>query len=211
MRPNFSTWKNVFLDTSVICDFVKDAERFNSPTNQKEKERILLVQEVLKTIEDNNKSNGSKVNYYISSITVSELTRITQLDSNQVYPTAISSIKSIFKSSNLTFLDYSKETAEIMLKDVRQMLPAQEYHALVQHLKELSVLQKNAVIRQWISDDMKIIATAKEYLSDIDVVLTCDSKTFKPIADAAGVYCLDMVRSNFAWDLFNEKITSAVF
>lgn len=41
--------------------------------------------------------------------------------------------------------------------------------------------------RQWIDKDMMIVATAA--MADVDVILTRDKKTFKPLADRVGILC----------------------
>ena len=77
-------------------------------------------------------------------------------------------------------------------------------HILHQFLAALrtSAIQNGYInTRGWISDDLKIAATAKS-LHKLDIILTSDKNTFLPIALKMGLPCLAMFEDQFQPDLF---------
>jgi hypothetical protein len=102
-------------------------------------------------------------------------------------PTILDVLISIFNSSDVVFVDFTKEMA---MQIHTHMNLLEKEPNLNKFLKALSTdLNKSDIYQAsgWVSDDLKIVATARFFKGKIDVVLTGDGKTFVPLAKRFGV------------------------
>lgn len=195
MKPTkpISEWRNVFLDTSVIVDFLQKPEKFlKNPLVQ---QRIEFVHKIMTMLGAKEKSRVIR-RFYISAITVGELKNLQR-------PHSTKDIISIFNGADVMFVDYTKDIAIQMNNSLEKNLSSAQ---LTQWLdKQVRDFGSNSDVsaRKWMSDDMKIIASAKA-IKNVDVILTSDHKTFKPIADRLEVPCLTMKQEEFPCDIFGE-------
>ncbi len=166
-------WKYIFLDTSIIIDYLSDATKY--PKNLDQQNRIKKIQqlfdEVLAEKED-------KIIIYIATITLAELTKLK-------VPDKISKeMIELFSFGDVMFVEFGTQTANILQDNLEKYLGEGQKH---QFLAELTTIRKNngeMSARQWILDDLKIVACAKTRsdLGKLDLILTSDTKTFVPFA-----------------------------
>lgn len=178
MVKQISDWKNILLDTSVIIDYIMNPEKIKN--NDKVKTKIVNTHKLFEYF--NSTVNDTKRTFFISAITLSELRKKVMHDRS-----ILESLLLIFNSSDLVFVDFTKEMA--MQIHTHQEQLEQDPH-LNKFLKELETdLNKDGIYQAsgWVSDDLKIVATAKFFKGKIDAVLTGDEKTFVPIAERFGI------------------------
>jgi ethanolamine ammonia-lyase large subunit len=133
--------------------------------------------------------------FYISAVTISEMTRN---DSENM----VNAIFYFFNSSGITFVDFSKNIASKISQNVREYLPDYSVNQFISHIQKNTIKPNDIVnIRNWIIDDLKIAASAKS-IKKLDVVLTADKNTFKPIAEKLKIPVLET--NNIPKDLFDE-------
>ena len=193
-------WKYIFLDTSVIIDYLSDAAKFSK--NPPQKERIEKIQQLFDKILA---EKEDKVIIYISAITLAELTK-TNLPDN-----ITNEMIELFYFSDVMFVEFNAQTASLLQKDLEKYLGTGQKH---QFLKELETVRRNEgtmSARQWVADDLKIVATAKTRsdLDKLDVILTSDTKTFIPFAQKFQLPCLTTM--DFPVDLYeNIDVNTAI-
>ena len=193
-------WKYIFLDTSVIIDYLSDATKFSK--NPPQKERIEKIQQLFDKILA---EKEDKVIIYISAITLAELTK-TNLPDN-----ITNEMIELFYFSDVMFVEFNAQTASLLQKDLEKYLGTSQKH---QFLKELETVRRNEgtmSARQWVADDLKIVATAKtrSNLDKLDVILTSDTKTFIPFAQKFQLPCL--TTADFPVDLYeNIDVNTAI-
>lgn len=172
MVKQIEDWKYVLLDTGVIIDYLTLPERITK--NENHKKRVEKTHKLFKYFSD--ASNESKRVLFITAITLAELRKNIGDD------TLLKNIVSLFNTSDVTFIDFTKEMA--MQIHSHMNLFDKEPHLnsfladLTQELNKEQVYQASG----WVSDDLKIVATAKFFKGKIDAVLTGDGKTFLPVA-----------------------------
>lgn len=188
-----SGWKYIFLDTSVIIDLLQNPEKLKK--NKKHFSRVVDTKKLFSYFDKSNQNLNTEFVFYISSITISELTVDLGTDLFKL-------LLNLFKSGNLTFVDFTKEVAFDISKNVKNFVPNYSYNQLVSHLQK-NIESNNAIIntRNWVEDDLKIACSAK-LLSKLDVVLTADEKTFSPICEKLKIPHIQT--SNLPKDLFDE-------
>lgn len=203
MQPSsIASWQHIFLDTSVIIDLIIPPERLtNNPNHQ---ERVIITQDLFHYFfqkDETNKGN-QQLWFYISAITISELKK------SQTNNDLVDDLISLLSCGNVTFVDYTKETAQFLQKNYYNYLPENPLREIVAELeKELAALGA-ATARKWIHDDLKIATSAKT-LKRMDALLTGDLKTFVPLAkrmDLNVYYTRDLPR-----DMFNHLDTTKEF
>ncbi|WP_020600302.1 type II toxin-antitoxin system VapC family toxin [Spirosoma panaciterrae] len=203
MKPTkpISEWRNIFLDTSVIIDFLQKPEKFGkNPPVQK---RIEFVHQIMAILGSGNSGNGSR-RFYVSAITVAELKHLQR-------PHTTKDIVNIFNGADVMFIDFTKDIALLLNNSLEKNLSSDQIKQWKANLVAAKLSDDQHVsARQWISDDMKIIASVKA-VKNIDVVLTCDHKTFKPITDRFEVPCLTMNEEEFPHDMFGAINQSGLF
>ncbi len=191
MTKPIEDWKNVLLDTSVIIDYLMIPERVIN--NDSVKQRVLDTHKLFKYFEDS--ANDSKRTLFITSITLSELRKLS------IDTTILDVLVSLFNSSDVVFVDFTKEMA--LQIHTHMNLLEKEPH-LNKFLKDLTTdLNKSDIYQAsgWVSDDLKIVATAKFFKGKIDVVLTGDGKTFVPLAQRFDVPVINTM--SLPKDMFN--------
>ena len=192
-------WKYIFLDTSVIIDLLLDANKFDK--NVPVKKRINDTKKLFKYFSDSNTFLEKQYVFYVSAISVSELT--ANLDKDLILV-----LLRLFSAGDLTFVDFTKDIALTITNNIKQYLPNFSINQFVSQL-EKELKDDNTVFnkRNWIIDDLKIASSAKS-LKKLDVVLTADKKTFSPICIKLEIPHVET--SNLPKDLFDD-INTAVF
>ena len=192
MVKQIEDWKYVLLDTGVIIDYLILPERITK--NEKHRKRVENTHKLFKYFADT--SNECRKVLFVTAITLAELRK------NIGEETILKNIVSLFNTADVTFVDFTKEMA--MQIHTHMNLLDKEPH-LNSFLKKLSNdLNKEKVYQAsgWVSDDLKIIATAKFFKGKIDAVLTGDEKTFLPIAERFEIPVVNTF--NLPKDMFGE-------
>ena len=197
MKPTkpITEWKNIFLDTSFIIDYFTYGK--SDIKDQLTKERRELVNSVMEILSNYDLEGGNqKRNFYISSLTITELRRL-------VTDNVAKELVRIFSASDVTFVDYTKNVALVLNRSLETHLPEGQKHQFLSYLKK--ELEGGSVVnvRQWVTTDLMIAGSAKS-VKNLDVVLTSDKKTFKLIADTLDLPCLAMFKEEIDFDLFGE-------
>lgn len=189
-------WQHIFLDTSFIIDYLIDVNRITK--NPEYKERLEITHKVMGILNAKNNSGDIKRrNYYVSAITVSELRK---LNSNE---SISKKIVNLFDAADVIFVDYTKDIANLTHRMLEESLPTGQKHQFIAYLEKELKVKNFANARQWVSDDLKIISSAKS-VKNLDVVLTSDKNTFQLIAKQLEVPCISMYKDQFVFDLFGE-------
>lgn len=188
------SWKRVFLDTSFIIDYMSNYKNFDK--NPQHQERILLAHKIMNILEAGSKENKSVIEFYISAITIVELRKMTA-------PDIARELIMILNSYNVVFIDFTKNIANTVNRSLEHYLADSTKHQFISRLEKEAARSGIMSARQWVSDDLKIIASANA-IKDLDIILTCDTKTFKPIADKFELPCISISNYQFAEDLFGN-------
>ncbi len=197
MKPTtpIADWQNILLDTSFIVDYLSDPARFAK--NPEVQRRIEIAHRVMEILSAYEKEDGkSRRNFFISAITVSELRKL-------VAENTAKELVLLFGAGDVTFVDYSKDIALLLNRSLEESLPKGQKHQFIAYLEKELVARNFANVRQWVSDDLKIVASAKS-IKKLDVALTSDKNTFKLIADTLEVPCVSMFQEDFEQDLFGD-------
>lgn len=188
-------WQNIFLDTSFIIDFLSDPERFNK--NPEVKRRIEITHRVMEILSAYDKEgNKSRRNFFISAVTLGELRKLS-------VENMAKDLVLLFSTGDVTFVDYTKDIALLLQRTLEDSLPSGQKHQFISFLEKELKARNYANARQWVSDDLKIVASAK-FVKRLDVALTSDKNTFKLIADTLDVPCVSMFIEDFEQDLFGD-------
>jgi len=188
-------WQNIFLDTSFIIDFLSDPERFHK--NPEVKRRIEIAHRVMEILSDYDKDgNKSRRNFFISAVTLGELRKLS-------VENLAKDLVLLFSTGDVTFVDYTKDIALLLQRSLENSLPAGQKHQFISFLEKELKARNYANARQWVSDDLKIVASAKS-IKKLDVALTSDKNTFKLIADTLDIPCISMFMEDFEQDLFGD-------
>ena len=173
MIKQISDWKNILLDTSVIIDYLMTPNRILN--NNKAKKRIEKTHLLFDYF--NSTVNESKRTLYISAITLSELRKL----SNE--RTVLETLINLFSCSDIVFVDFTKEMSMQIHTHLDLLDKDPNLNSFIKNLS--TELNKEGIYQAsgWVSDDLKIVATAKFFKGKIDVVITGDGKTFVPIAE----------------------------
>jgi hypothetical protein len=140
--------------------------------------------------------DGKRRNIYISSVTIGELRKFPSSDNAEL-------LVQTLIDHDVIFVDYTKRIATDLLNNLQTYLPDGKKFQFIKHLEKVLHKEGVASARQWIEDDMKIVACAKS-IKKIDAVLTSDTRTFLPIAEAMEVPCITMNEDNFPKDIFGQ-------
>ena len=185
-------WKTVLLDTSVIIDYITDPERIVDNATRKNK---IIDTHKLFTYFDESSMAGKKRSLFISSITLAELRKI------ESETTIVEYLMNLFNTSEVFCIDFSTE----MAIPIHQHIDIPNDKHLNSFIKELSDdLNRTGVYHAsgWVSDDLKIVATAKYFKTRIDAVLTGDTRSFLPLAERFEVPVVNT--ASLPKDLFEE-------
>lgn len=200
MKPNkpIKEWKYVFLDTSVIIDFLQNSEKHAK--NPKVQKRIELTQKLINNLGISN--NGNRCLFYVSAVSLSELIKSSRPE-NIAQEVAL-----IFNTSDVVFMDFTKSIANFLQRSLENFLPDGQKHTFIKQLEKVLNEQNVSNARQWVSDDLKIAATAST-VKKLDALLTADRNTFFPIAEKLEIPCL--VTDEIPINLFGELDTESTF
>ena len=188
------------LDTSVLIDFFKDPSRFSKqPLEQRRIERTHQLLEFLGSSE-NEKSRP--MTFVVSAITLAELIKLPERGD------VLQKIVSTFHTADVLIASFTPTDGRMVAQMLETYLQgSQKFQLLAQLEKDLKT---NGVswARQWVSDDLKIVVSAKAQ-KNLDAVLTADSKTFLTLATAMQLPCVDTNR--LPENLFSEIDTAQNF
>lgn len=171
-------WRTVFLDTSVIIDFWKDPSRFTK--NPTEKTRIENIQNVIDFLSAQNE----KCRIHISTISIAELLK-SDLTSKMAHH-----LITTFNGSNVVFEEFTVDVAELIHSHILDYIPVSQVNQLIKQKTTSGVSWG----RQWVSDDLKILATALSIKSKLDAVLTSDTHVFAEVAKKMDLPFVDTVK-----------------
>jgi hypothetical protein len=195
MKPSkpIKDWRNIFLDTSVIVDYLQNPERHSkNPVVQK---RIINTQALIRSVTELDKENNTKCFLYVSAVTLAELMKTNRPDN------IAQEVAQIFNTADVVFVDFSRSIANWLQRSLESYLPDNHKYEFIRSLEK--ALSENHVMnaRQWVSDDLKIAASAGS-VKRLDVILTADRRTFYPIAEKLELPC--MVTDDIPLNLFGE-------
>jgi len=197
MKPSkpINDWQHIFLDTSFIVDVLSDPARFAKDILVQQ--RIQLAQRVLEILSTyDNGEQQQRRQYYISAVTISELRK-------SVADNVAKELVLLFSAADVTFIDFTKDIALLLNRTLDTCLPDGQKYQFIAHLENELKARQYANVRQWVSDDLKIVGSAKS-VKKLDVALTSDKNTFKVIADKLEVPCISMFKEDFDIDLFGD-------
>lgn len=118
-------------------------------------------------------------------------------------PNTVKELVLLFSAGDVTFVNFSKDIALRLNQSLEHYLPEGQKHQFISFLEKELKANNVANARQWVSDDLKIAASAKS-IRHLDAVLTSDKNTFKRIADTLELPCISMFKEEFANDLFGD-------
>ncbi len=201
MKPTkpIKEWRHVFLDTSVIIDYLQNSERHaRNPSVQK---RIISTQALINYVGGLDEEGNTKCAFYVSAVTLAELVKTAKPEN------VAQEISLVFNTANVVFVDFSRNIANRLQQSLANFLPDNHKHEFIRSLEK--TLSENHVMnaRQWVSDDLKIAASAS-IIKRLDVILTADRRTFFPITEKLEIPC--MVTDDIPLDLFGELDTDIV-
>ncbi len=132
---------------------LSDPERLHK--NLDHQQRVINTRDLFKFFYERDELNKSATPtwFYISAITISELRKI---QSDEL----VEELINILSCGNVTFVDYTKETAQFLQKNYTNFLPSNQLKELLVALEKDLVLGA-ATARKWIQDDLKIAATQR--------------------------------------------------
>ena len=196
-----TNWKYIFLDTSVIIDLLQNPEKFKE-SNPQHYHRIVDTQNLFKYFQRAKEGKGKNYVFYISAISVAELCGPSEKK-------LFDKLLSIFSSGDLTFVDFTKENAFNISRNIREYVPEYQHHQLINYIEKMREKDRAFYnVRNWVINDLKLASTARD-LNNLDVVLTGDKRTFVPICEKLQVPCV--VTSEFPKDLLGEISTEIGF
>jgi predicted nucleic acid-binding protein len=179
----------IFLDTSILIDM------FN--TNSKD-ERVVFVKNLMDSLNENVTSSKKDRTFYISAITIGEMVKFSTKREDEV----IHDIIVALDAKNIELVPYSVDIALTQNKLFKDYLAKRKLNKL---LEELEAFPSNYLQgREHITRDFMIISSA--FHINADVVLTCDKKTFLPIAELVNVFCITAYPNNFLLSGSGEKV-----
>lgn len=189
-----SEWEYILLDTSFIIDFLTEPDRLDK--NPKKKENSIMAKDIMKCLSLDTRK--IKPQFYITTVTIGELKFLTA-------KSVAKKLLELFSCGDVTILPYGRNEAEL-LNTITYNLNSKQNINIAKKIKEQCALHKCANIRSWISDDEKILSCALYQFEHnrLDVILTSDEHTFKPIADFLELPCITLDKRNFCTNLWGE-------
>ena len=161
----------------------------------------MRTQMLFEALQKINRERG-EIWFLISAVTLGELTKTEDETSVK------NDIIRLLNTEQVVIIDYGASIAEFVSKGLGKYIENRHVNSL---LKEFELVRKEGgnVInaRNWVSDDLKIAATAKTY-KKIDVLLTGDKKTFFPIAQKLNIPVL--LTNDIPKDIFEGVDTDIV-
>lgn len=179
----------VFLDTSILIDLLNK--------NSKD-ERVLFVKTLIDSLNENKPSGKKDRTFFISTITIGEMVKFSSKKNDEVFTDLLAALNCI----NLEIVPYTDEVALNQNALFKDYLSKTNLNKLLDVLKAFPENYTNG--REYISKDFMIIATA-HYINS-DVIITCDKKTFKPIADLINIPCYTAYKEHYQLSIDGKKV-----
>jgi hypothetical protein len=168
----FKDWEHIFLDTSVIIHLLLSLKIGVTDSV------AIFTNKLITYLNNNNCGAGKKRQFYVSSITISELLSKTPNGK------AVEIINAI-NSENVTFVAFDNYIAEFLNNTYHPILGKT---ALNKFAKELSWPEHDLILaREWIQRDTMILASS-QYVQ-ADVMLTHDKRTMYKTAKQGSAPC----------------------
>jgi hypothetical protein len=176
----FVDWHDIFLDTSIILAY------FRSLRDDQDVVCNFVGKLIHQLVTQKSSANRER-NFYISSITISEILEKSQNE------TKAAKIVRLLNSDHVNFHPFDNDVAEYMVKSYHKLLGTENLSRIA---KELSWPEHELKAgRQWIEKDLMILATA-QYL-ECDTILTIDKNTMIPLAEKVGYFAASCYPENF--------------
>jgi hypothetical protein len=171
-------WSRIMIDTSVIVDYVKRPERFSS--NPQEYIRIKKTQQLIDFLTNTDRAVPVPI-LLISAVSIAELSKLPESSDN------IKRLVELFSGMDVLFIDFTARTAAAIPTLFDSVLPdGQKFQWLKQLERDLQSAEISWA-RQWISDDLKIVASAHMLTQKLDALLSSDTKVFTQMATKLGL------------------------
>lgn len=186
-RKKLIDWERIFLDTSIIIDYILGEHPSSPEIDDRRKFTVKLIDFLA-----NNKTESNKERtFLISSITVSELKRLNKEGSS----VDIEVVKAL-KTENVEFIPFDNEAAEFMNNSFYASLNSAQQREFV---KESKILVDNnySLARRWILIDLMIISCGAINSSKSDIILTADHKSFSAICERLGIFHAVVKKESF--------------
>jgi predicted nucleic acid-binding protein len=168
----FKDWEHIFLDTTVIINLLLSLKTGVTDSV------AIFTNKLITYLNNNNSGAGRKRQFYVSSVTISELLAKTPNGK------AVEIINAI-NSENVTFVAFDNDIAELLNNTYHPILGK---GALNDFAKQLSWPEHDLVLaREWIQRDTMILASS-QYVQ-ADVILTNDKRTMYQTAKQGSVPC----------------------
>lgn len=166
-------WSRIMIDTSVIVDYTKNPARFDK--NPGEKDRIEKVQQLINYLTSTEHSGESPM-LLVSAISIAELSKLPESSSN------IERVTSLFSGAEVTFVDFTASIAASIPLLFDSILPDGQKFQWLKQLEQDLKFEGISWARQWVSDDLKIIASAHAQRRKLDALISSDTKVFAQLA-----------------------------
>ena len=181
IKVPYLQWENILLDTSILFSYIQASRENNTDEDCK------FVKRVIDDL-NNNKSTNKKVrNFYVSAISIAEMyDRSTERKKTE---------KLIEKMNikTMTYVAFDTDIAEHMTGTYHSVLGTTKQNALA---KKIGFPEYDmAIVREWITKDLMIIATG-DYLK-CDVAMTIDERTFLPLCKEVDFYGCNCKKEKF--------------
>jgi predicted nucleic acid-binding protein len=174
-KPDYSEWKHVLIDTSVLFAYQQATRSNNSD------QRCVFVKRLVDDLVNR------KSQLYMSAISISEM-----YNKSDDTPKTKKIIEHL-NCKNMTFVSFDTPIAEHMTSHYYKILGKDKISELVQEISWPS--SDLFLAKEWITKDLMIIATA-DYIN-ADVLLTLDRKTMHPLAKKVDVFSSYVIQENF--------------
>lgn len=165
-------WENVLLDTSIIINLFLAKKGSTDPICN-------YVHKLITNLTNTKLSGGKERQFYITSITLSELL------SDETERDLILEILKVVNSKNVEIISFDDKIAIDITKDLYHYLSGNELNRFAQEIGWKT--HELMMAREWINRDYMIIMSGKN--REIDLALTTDYKTFYKICKNVDVPC----------------------
>ncbi|ASE62574.1 MULTISPECIES: hypothetical protein [Chryseobacterium] len=172
IEKRISDWENILIDTSILCALFAFVEGNSTDV------RFNFVHTLVKYLSTSKTSSSKDRRFLITSITVSEI--LSKENNSEKVKKIIKSLD----SNNVEFIDFDLDTSLLLNHDLYEYLPKAKLNEFAASMGFKT--GDFMMAREWITKDMMIIENGKN--SNVDVILTCDKKTFYPISEKCCVF-----------------------
>ncbi|QEC68574.1 type II toxin-antitoxin system VapC family toxin [Panacibacter ginsenosidivorans] len=165
-------WEKILLDTTVIINLFLAKKGSNDPI-------CLFIQKLMSYLVNNNTASGKERQFYISTITLSELL------SDETERELIMQVLSVVNSKNVELIAFDDKIGVEIANSLSHHLSRTELHRFAQEIGWKT--HELMMAREWINRDYMIAMSGKN--RNIDLALTADHKTFYPICRNIDLEC----------------------